>query len=1359
MSSLHRPTAAMQTDIAVHHEHAQLMQEVAQLRMALQRSEDRWRTTFEQAVVGMAHMALTGQWLRVNQRLCTMLGYSAAELSNKTVQSLTHPDDWTRENVATAYLIAGRIKTYVANKRYLHKDGHSVWGRLTLSLAHTTEGHPDYFVAVLEDISALRQAEEALRTSEARYQRIVESQSDPICRFDRDFRLTFVNPAYAALVGRGAADLIGVHITDLIPADYQSHVVDQVLAQNTRGGPATSENPVLLPDGSLRWFEWTDHAIWDEQGAVIEYQAVGRDITARRQAQAAERSQRQFAEALLASLAALTNLRNVDQVMTQILASAATVVPSDAGSILLFAHNVSRVAYCRGFTPEVTAALQQMRFNLADWPNIHRAFTHKMPYIVSDTHMTVDWIIDAPTAWIRASMGVPIEHDGQVIGLLIADSATPHYFQAADVEKLQAFARYASLALANAYHATLLEEQVLARTLELQNAKEQVEAILNHSRDGIVLVQPNLSIVKSNPAFCALFQCSTVGCRGDSFLTLLHPDDVAQAQAEFLHVWQQGRDAALEVRACRPDGSVFDMELGIGAIQEKGMVCTLRDISERKARERQLQYYASLQENVGEAVMTTDLQGVIQSWNKAAETIYGWRADEVIGKHSHAILQTRYSHSSGDEAVWQTLCMEGRWQEEVSQQHKDGRTRSLLACLTLLRDEQNRAFGLVAINRDITEHKATAAALAESRHFVAQVTEAAPNNIYIFDLEKQCNIYSNRNIALLLGYSTEEVKALGIRLFTDLMHPEDRAHFATHLAKLNTTHEGEATLFVYRMQHKDGSWRWIESYDTIFRRNAAGAVSQLLSVAMDITARKEAEAALEANRHFTQRVASMAPNIIYVYDLQLERNVYVNHNLAMLLGYTFAEFNPGGFAFIQAVMHADDLARFPLHLQQIREGADGQVFAFEHRMRHVDGSWRWFLSQDTIFQRAADGAVSQFLGMATDITERKAAAELLREQRDFLQLLIDQVPALISVKDRSGRYQLVNTRSAAVFAMTAAEMVGKTDADLNPNPTELAFIRQKDQEVLATGTTIFIPEQSIMGNFYQTSKIPLKKEADLVDRLLIVSVDISERKRTEAALQQALKTEKELSALKSGFITTTSHEFRTPLAAILALTETLSAYRHKLSDAQIDERLTKIRQQVEHLRGLMVDVLELERMQARRVSFTPVALDPALFCRSLLAEFQSLFGVRHALRYEGAESLPTVELDQRLLRQLLMNLLSNAVKYSPVEQPVTVMVASTDALLTLQVQDGGMGIPAADLPHLFQPFQRASNVGTIPGTGLGLAIAKEAIELQGGTISLTSAVGVGTTVTVHLPIVGKADAQPTGQVHHPAHFGVKASAP
>ena len=107
------------------------------------------------------------------------------------------------------------------------------------------------------------------------------------------------------------------------------------------------------------------------------------------------------------------------------------------------------------------------------------------------------------------------------------------------------------------------------------------------------------------------------------------------------------------------------------------------------------------------------------------------------------------------------------------------------------------------------------------------------------------------------------------------------------------------------------------------------------------------------------------------------------------------------------------------------------------------------------------------------------------------------------------------------------------------------------------------------------------------------------------------------------------------------------------------------------------------------------------------------------------------------MRQIIVNLLSNALKYSLDDKPVALTLRNSDGVLVLQVRDEGIGIPAADLPHLYQPFHRASNVGAIAGTGLGLTITKEFVELQGGTLRVTSEVGVGTTFTVRIPLDGK----------------------
>ena len=212
-----------------------------------------------------------------------------------------------------------------------------------------------------------------------------------------------------------------------------------------------------------------------------------------------------------------------------------------------------------------------------------------------------------------------------------------------------------------------------------------------------------------------------------------------------------------------------------------------------------------------------------------------------------------------------------------------------------------------------------------------------------------------------------------------------------------------------------------------------------------------------------------------------------------------------------------------------------------------------------------------------------------------------------------------------------------------------------------------------------------------------------------------------------------SHEFRTPLATILALTETLSAYRHKLPDDQIEQRFDKIKDQIAHLKDIMEDVLLLARLQARRMEFNPVLLDLDSLCRSVLDEFQSQPDIAKRLTYTCDTELKTVRLDKKLMRQMINNLVSNAVKYST-NNPIRVSLRYQDYALLLTVEDEGIGIPEGDLKHLFEPFHRAANVGTISGTGLGLVIAKESVELHGGTIAVESEEGVGTTFTVRIPV-------------------------
>jgi signal transduction histidine kinase len=246
--------------------------------------------------------------------------------------------------------------------------------------------------------------------------------------------------------------------------------------------------------------------------------------------------------------------------------------------------------------------------------------------------------------------------------------------------------------------------------------------------------------------------------------------------------------------------------------------------------------------------------------------------------------------------------------------------------------------------------------------------------------------------------------------------------------------------------------------------------------------------------------------------------------------------------------------------------------------------------------------------------------------------------------------------------------------------------------------------------------------------------DITDRKNFEEILERALQQEKELGDLKSRFVSMASHEFRTPLATILATTESLSSYRQKMDDTQIDARLNKIRQQVIHMKEVMDDVLQLTRIQAGRIDYRPVEADLDGLCRDIVDEFRSRAEYEHRIVYSCDSGPMSLSIDPRLMRQAITNLLSNALKYSAAEDKVTMILRRTTSQIALEVHDVGIGIPVEDQKHLFEPFHRARNVGAVSGTGLGLNIALQAINLHCGSIEITSAPHQGTTVVVIIPL-------------------------
>ena len=188
----------------------------------------------------VTHVGLDGRWLKVPPTLCELLGYTEEELLSEHFKDVTHPDDFQADWSQCQRLIRGEIKSFDLEKRYIHKNGGTIWVYLNCSVVEDNDGKPVHFLTYIRDITDRRLAEEALRESEDRHRSMLESQTELICRFLPDATLTYVNDAYCRYFGKSRDELIGTEFIDLLPASIRSWAKEEVESLVQNPGTVTS---------------------------------------------------------------------------------------------------------------------------------------------------------------------------------------------------------------------------------------------------------------------------------------------------------------------------------------------------------------------------------------------------------------------------------------------------------------------------------------------------------------------------------------------------------------------------------------------------------------------------------------------------------------------------------------------------------------------------------------------------------------------------------------------------------------------------------------------------------------------------------------------------------------------------------------------------------------------------------------------------------------------------------------------------------------------------------------------------------------------------------------------------------------
>lgn len=267
---------------------------------------------------------------------------------------------------------------------------------------------------------------------------------------------------------------------------------------------------------------------------------------------------------------------------------------------------------------------------------------------------------------------------------------------------------------------------------------------------------------------------------------------------------------------------------------------------------------------------------------------------------------------------------------------------------------------------------------------------------------------------------------------------------------------------------------------------------------------------------------------------------------------------------------------------------------------------------------------------------------------------------------------------------------------------------------------------------------------ELLVRSLCYAIERKQAAETLREMNEALALEnqkrmaellkaKELNQLRSEFVSTIAHDFRNPMNTILLCSGLLQSSGDRLTKEKKIEHFRLMQSAIKNMAQLLDEVSLMSQSDSGRLECQGRSMDLVDFCQQIVEHFQLGVGQRHDLDFVTNLEAIVGFWDESLLHHIVGNLLMNAIKYSPNGGQVLFEIIGEEQHVIIRVRDRGIGIPEAELPKLFQTFYRASNVEDIPGTGLGLAIAKKCTETHGGTISVASELGIGTTITVILP--------------------------
>jgi two-component system, sensor histidine kinase and response regulator len=722
-------------------------------------------------------------------------------------------------------------------------------------------------------------------------------------------------------------------------------------------------------------------------------------------------------------------------------------------------------------------------------------------------------------------------------------------------------------------------------------------------------------------------------------------------------------------------------------------------------------FLASIVEHSEDAIIGCMPDGTIVSWNRGATKLFMYEAPEIIGR-SLAVLATDEAAPLVNTAIQRMKRGKAIFPFDGSGVTKDGHRIEISCCASPVKDAEGNQVGIAAILRDISERKRA----DEARALLAAVVEFSEEGILAVSIDKRVLSW-NRGAEAIYGYSAEEI--IGKPVASTIIPPERMEEYDRSFGRVLA---GETQVRFESQRHRnDGSV--VEVALTFCPiKNQQGEVIGVSAVVRDITQAKATQRALhEANENYRALIHNI-PDVTWMLDSNHQLK-FLSPNAEKLFGYSIAECYARGASILFDV-HPDEAQQVRRMFQSFF--AEGAPFDMEFRIRRKNGEWRWV--HNRAIQTFEKDGLRYASGLVTDITQRKAAEESLRESEQRYRLLFERNLAGVFRCSQVGSFLDCNDAGAKILGYDSREdLIGRSVMDVFFDPADKTAADQRmAQHRTASNQELSLRRKDgssvwVMAN---TTMVSGATGTEIEGTFL----DITMLKQVEEQMRVAKEAAESASRAKSEFLANMSHEIRTPMNGVIGMIDL--ALDTDLTPEQRDY-LTTVKSSAGALLEIINDILDFSKIEARKLELERVPFSVKDLVRATVKDL-SVQAKNKQLSLEWDFSIDVPELaigDPGRLRQILMNLVGNALKFTHRGEIMVRVIRLHDSTLQFSVSDTGIGISAEKQKLIFEAFVQADTSSTrqYGGTGLGLAIVSQLVALMQGRIWLESEPRKGST--------------------------------